>query len=120
MAPELTQESKKGYMGPPVDMWAFGCLIFEMLHNRVAFNAVSEQQLHMRIRSATHAAFRKEVSKDAKALIKGLLQPDPKDRLTSTTAADLPFFRKDLESMREHLEMTSRAMNRGELTPAKP
>jgi serine/threonine protein kinase len=66
MAPELTQESKKGYLGCPVDMWAFGALLYEMLHTRVAFNGVSEQQLHQRIRRATHATFGKGVGKEVR------------------------------------------------------
>ena len=40
-----------------------GALLYEMLHNRVAFNGVSEQQLHQRIRAGKHAAFGKGANK---------------------------------------------------------
>ena len=93
MAPELTQgESKKGYVGHPVDMWALGALLYEMCHNRIAFTGVSEQQLYQRIRSGNHATFRKDLSKELKGIIKGLLNPDPSDRWTSAKAAKQPFF----------------------------
>jgi serine/threonine protein kinase len=92
MAPELTQESKKGYEGHPVDMWAFGALLYEMLHNKVAFNGVSEQQLHQRIRGGTHAALRKDMSKGVVKLIKSLLTIDADKRLTSTAAESCKWF----------------------------
>ena len=56
MAPELVRGdgassgySKGGYLGPPVDVWAFGCLAFETLCNRPAFNAESLTALTVRI-----------------------------------------------------------------------
>ena len=103
MAPELTQESKKGYVGQPVDMWAFGALLYEMLHNKIAFTGVSEQQLYQRIRGGNHAAFRKELSKETKTLIKGLLSPDPSARFTSEYTAKQPFFAR-VEAL-IHVEM---------------
>ena len=86
MAPELCVESKKGYVGPPVDMWAFGALVYEMLHNRVAFNGNSEIQLHQRIRSGKHATFGKGVSKPMRAMIAALLETDSAARLTAEDA----------------------------------
>ena len=93
MAPELTQgETKKGYAGHPVDMWALGAMIYEMLHNRIAFNGVSEQQLYQRIRSGTHTAFRKDLSKEAKGVIKSLLAVDPTKRATAKATEGAKFF----------------------------
>ena len=102
MAPELTVESKKGYIGYPVDMWSFGALLFEMLHNRVAFNGISVEQLHQRIRQGRHTAFRKEISKPLKQLILGMLDVEPSSRLTADKAARLPCFAKagSLDSQR--------------------
>jgi serine/threonine protein kinase len=107
MAPELTQESKKGYVGQPVDMWAFGALLYEMLHNRIAFTGVSEQQLYQRIRGGNHGAMRKDLSKEVKALIKGLLSPDPASRWSAEKTAAHPFFARvdSLDSHRDELEV---------------
>ena len=63
MAPELTMDQKKGYKGHPVDMWAFGAMMYEMLHNKLAFNGVSAQQLNERIRSGKHAPLKSGLSK---------------------------------------------------------
>jgi serine/threonine protein kinase len=92
MAPELTKESKKGYEGHPVDMWAFGAMLFEMVHNRLAFNGVSEQQLYQRIRECKVTPFRKDVCKGLKSLIMGMLTVDPSKRTSSKKAANLSFF----------------------------
>ena len=102
MAPELTQESKKGYMGHPVDMWAFGALLYEMLHNRVAFNAISELQLHQRIRSGKHAPFRKGTDKKLTQLISSLLEVAPAKRMAAESAASHACFRgaESLDSRR--------------------
>ncbi len=93
MAPELTMDqSKKGYKGHPVDMWAFGALLYEMMHNKIAFNGVSEQQLHQRIRSGTHAPLRKDLSSKATKLLKSMLRIDPDKRISSREAADQGWF----------------------------
>ena len=93
MAPELTQDqSKKGYRGHPVDMWAFGALLYEMLHNKIAFKGVSQQQLHQRIRSGKHASFRKGMSRDVMKLIGAMLVVDPDKRLKSSDAAEVKWF----------------------------
>lgn len=107
MAPELTQESKKGYLGYPVDMWAFGALLFEMLHSRVAFNGVSEQQLYQRIRQGKHCAFRKDIGKSLRATIVALLEVDPTKRLSAEKAATLPVFSR-VESLAPWRDIVSK------------
>ena len=66
-----------------------------------------EQQLYQRIRGGNHAAFRKELSKETKTLIKGLLSPDPSARFTSEYTAKQPFFARveALDSRRDELEI---------------
>ena len=34
MAPELHASAGDGYLGPPVDMWALGAMLYEMLHGK--------------------------------------------------------------------------------------
>ena len=53
---------KNGYWGPPVDVWAFGCLCFETVTNKNAFNAESIQALNVRIIKASHNQFNKTTS----------------------------------------------------------
>ena len=93
MSPELTLgESKKGYEGPMVDMWALGCLLYEMLHNKVAFNGVSEMQLFQRIRSGKHTGFKKGIGKEVRTLITSLLEVDPTKRMHADMAAKQKVF----------------------------
>ena len=67
MAPEL---NGKPYLGPPVDVWALGCMLYELLHSKAAFRAESLTQLNSKIRKAMHAQFDSEVSKPMRAIIK--------------------------------------------------
>ena len=78
MAPELV--SGKPYLGPPVDVWALGNFIYELMHSKCAFRAESITQLNSRIRRANHAAFNPGVSKAARALIKKGLTVDVAER----------------------------------------
>ena len=97
MAPELTRDTttgycKLGYEGPPVDMWALGTVLYEMLHNQVCFSGSSGPELYRRIRKGSHAAFREDLSKAFRALIKSCLVLNPAKRPTADmlAAAMLP------------------------------
>ena len=53
MAPEISSTGD-GYRGPPVDMWALGALVYELLHAQPAFRASTLPQLSMRIQRGAH------------------------------------------------------------------
>ena len=78
MAPEIL--SGKPYLGPPVDVWALGNFVYELLHSKPAFRAESIAQLNMRIRKANHAQYNPNVSKKAQAIIKKGLTVDVGER----------------------------------------
>lgn len=78
MAPEIV--SGKPYLGPPVDVWALGNMIYELLHSKPAFRAESIAQLNTSIRRANHAQFNPNVTKRARALIKKGLTVDVAER----------------------------------------
>ena len=71
MAPELI--SGRAYLGPPVDVWALGNFLFELLHGRVAFRGQSMAELNMRIRKANHQPFRQELGGKGRGAIKRAL-----------------------------------------------
>ena len=71
MAPELI--SGKPYLGPPVDVWALGNFLFELLHGKVAFRGQSMAELNMRIRKANHQPFRQELGGKGRGAIKRAL-----------------------------------------------
>lgn len=78
MAPEIV--NNKPYAGPPVDVWALGGLLYELMHNKVAFRGDSMAQLHTRIRKGAHNPFAPSVSGRAKAAIKRALVVDAVER----------------------------------------
>lgn len=78
MSPELQKPSP--YAGPPVDIWALGCVGFEMLHNRPAFRAQSIPELNVRIIRCKHETFAKHVSTVMREIIKKALTVDVSKR----------------------------------------
>ena len=88
-APELLfspgGNGELNYNGKHVDLWAFGCIVYEMRIGRTAFVAPDEQSLKLRIKegfkggSMTHPWL--PHMKGEKTLIKELLQLDPAKRM---------------------------------------
>ena len=90
MAPELTRSStasSKGYTGRPVDVWALGTVLFEMLHNEPAFTASSGPELWVRIRTCAHAAFRAGLPREWRELLGACLTVQPTRRPTAEALA---------------------------------
>jgi len=89
-APELTvrYQGDNGYQGRPVDMWAFGCLIFECLHGTPAFTGGAVEQIFVRIRAAAHAKFALDLGALPKSLLKTLFAKDPAHRPTADQICD--------------------------------
>ena len=76
-----------------VDMWAFGCLVYEMIAGKGPFYTGDVKQTYRLILQSNHVLdghFEKlksrgqEVSKDGQDLIRSLLNPDPNLRLTTS------------------------------------
>eukprot|EP00908_Phaeocystis_cordata_P024192 Transcript_6664.p1 GENE.Transcript_6664~~Transcript_6664.p1 ORF type:complete len:391 (+),score=139.61 Transcript_6664:279-1451(+) len=86
-APELRTQSVNGYEGPPVDMWALGAVLYEMLHGRPAFHGETMEVLQLRISKASHARLAAALSTSAKALVRALLQINPATRLGAHAVA---------------------------------
>jgi calcium/calmodulin-dependent protein kinase I len=85
-APEVML--KRGH-GKPVDMWSLGVITYTLLCGYSPFRSENlpdliEECRHGRI--VFHERYWRDVSKDAKAFIMRLLQPDPNKRATSEEA----------------------------------
>lgn len=85
-APEVML--KKGH-GKPVDMWSMGVITYTLLCGYSPFRSENLQDLIEECSNAQvvfHERYWKDVSEDGKQFIKGLLQPKPDDRWTSSQA----------------------------------
>ncbi|CAN8066601.1 unnamed protein product [Agarophyton chilense] len=85
LAPEIANSLP---YGKPVDLWACGVVLFVMLAGKFPFYGKSGDKFMRRLRAGVR--FPKEewsgISADAKALVRGLLDPSPASRLTAAQA----------------------------------
>jgi len=90
MAPELSR--REPYHAWAVDMWAFGCVIYELLEGKPAFRGSSMEQLNIRIVRASHEAFTSATPHAARALVKDLLTIDVAHRSPARIALQHQWF----------------------------
>jgi calcium-dependent protein kinase len=108
MAPEVL---KRNY-GPEVDVWSAGVILYILLCGVPPFWAETEQGVAQAIiRSIID--FKREpwprVSDNAKDLVRGMLNPDPKNRLTAQQVLDHPWLQNIKKAPNVNLGETVRA-----------
>jgi len=83
--------------GPQADVWAVGCVLFEMLSGEQAFpvhEGDKEHTFYRRIKKGEYDMNKpvwKKISKEAKELIKKMLVVDPINRLSASEALQHPW-----------------------------
>ena len=78
LAPEIVTslEARKGYLGRPVDLWALGCVLYELAHKRPAFACEEAYELEGLIRRCRYGEVDKtRLPADGSALLHSLLTP---------------------------------------------
>ncbi|KAJ8902722.1 hypothetical protein NDN08_006042 [Rhodosorus marinus] len=99
VAPELIRRRQ---YGPPIDVWACGVIMYLMLSGKLPFKATNKEEL---FRSILHKGvtfpdkYWHDISEEAKNLLRGLLQKDPKKRLPAGSALHHDWFSKSLPSL---------------------
>ena len=78
IAPEILRN--KGY-GLNVDIWSVGVVLFAMLYGTVPFKAQTMEELHLLILKGKYL-LKEDISVEARDLLRGLLEINPKKRLT--------------------------------------
>ncbi|KAL8749866.1 MAG: hypothetical protein Q9199_007426 [Rusavskia elegans] len=100
IAPEILDKTKGGH-DLKVDIWALGCIIYAMLCCRPPFQADSSNEIYQKAKALDYhwpkrdsdpKKFRTHIPEEAKNLVAGLLQPNPKDRLSLDDTVSHPFF----------------------------
>lgn len=92
-APEVVEQA----YGPQADVWALGCVLYEMLSGEQAFPVRehdTESKFYGRITRAEYDMSRpvwKKVSPEAKDLLKKMLVVDPAKRLSATECISHPW-----------------------------
>jgi serine/threonine protein kinase len=92
VAPEVLKN--KGYDSGAVDMWSTGVILYILL---CGFPPFYEEELPALFEQILHARYDfpspwwDQISKEAKALVQGLLEIDPKKRLTAEQVMKMPW-----------------------------
>ena len=92
MPPECLGTSKSE-TSPMIDVWASGCMFYAMIYGYLPFWGDSEEDFANNIINAP-LKFGKErpISKEAKNIIRGMLQKDPEKRSPMLDIMDQPYF----------------------------
>lgn len=86
-APELL--SGKPYRGPEIDVWSLGVVLYVMVCGRVPFDDKNTQSLYQKILKAEVSV--PEVTPELELLIKEMLNPDPKTRISIEQIMEHPW-----------------------------
>ena len=90
IAPEILKNEE--YEGPPVDVWSSGVVLYTMINGTVPFKANNLIELNKKIIEGKFKENNKEFSKEIINLLHGLLEVDPKKRITVEEAINHPWF----------------------------
>lgn len=77
VAPEMLNENKSG---PPTDLWALGCIIYQLRVGQVPFNGQFDYEVFEKI-TKRQLNFPNNIEKEAVDIIDQLLHLDPMQRL---------------------------------------
>jgi serine/threonine protein kinase len=81
IAPEVFEN--RGYEGYASDIWSAGVVLYAMLYGAVPFKASNMSELHKQVVKCK-PSYKNEISEQAIGLLQGMLEKDPKKRLTAT------------------------------------
>jgi len=95
MSPELFRNQPYSYKS---DIWSLGCVLYELVGLRHAFEARDMNSLVQKILRANYAPIPSTASKDVRELIKSMLGLSPSSRPTVNDVLALPFIRKEMGS----------------------
>lgn len=84
VAPEVLL-CNEATIGPPVDLWAFGCILYFLIHGKTPFKEKNNLLIFSKILKNDFNINESSIDKDSADLIKKLLISDPFQRLGATS-----------------------------------
>lgn len=115
MSPELLQNKEYGF---PTDIWAAGCVLYELMTNQHAFTGKSRDELFNNILSGKMPEMPKQYSKDLIDLLCKMLQSDPTKRPTCKEILGTSIMERALDHLQAVLQ--KRFGNRKSQIPLPP
>jgi len=112
IAPEILED--KGYKGYAVDIWSAGVVLYSMLYGSVPFKANNMEELHTMIMAGNYT-LKEDVSAEARDLLRGMLEKNPKKRLPVSKILKHEWF-KDLDKTLSIFNEQEKAQIRKEFT----
>eukprot|EP00736_Rhodelphis_marinus_P003298 Rmarinus@m.14253 len=94
MSPELIDRKPYSFKS---DVWALGCVLYEMLVGTVPFTAQDMTSLMMKIVRGRYSPVSSTYSKNVRELVSDMLAPNPRDRPTVAEVLSRPFLRPIVE-----------------------
>ena len=88
IAPEVFEN--KGYEGYASDIWSAGVVLYAMLYGAVPFKASNMSELHKQVLRCK-PTYADNISESARNLLQGILERDPKKRLTANQVLEHPW-----------------------------
>ncbi|KAJ4822487.1 CBL-interacting serine/threonine-protein kinase 14 [Turnera subulata] len=101
VAPEIL--AKKGYDGAKVDIWSCGVILFVLHAGYLPFNDTNLMVMYRKIYKGEYR-FPKWTSPELRRLLSRLLDTNPQTRITLDEILQDPWFRKDYEETKFHME----------------
>lgn len=101
-APEVLRKNK---YGPPIDSWGVGVILFNILTGKLPFQGRNAKETVKLVKTAKFQMPDedwKEISKEAKSLVKSLLQEDPLKRLSAEAALHHPWLETNSDHPLQH------------------
>jgi len=88
MSPQMIQG--KPYVGPEVDIWSLGVILYAMVTAKLPFNSSVSAMLEAKIVTGSYD-IPSHLSAECVSLIKAMLHPDPQQRITISKVKEHPW-----------------------------
>ena len=117
MSPELCQEAPYNNRS---DVWALGCVLYELVALKHAFEAQNMRQLRDEILSGRYKSIPSNYSSDLSRLVASMLKKDPRQRPSISSILQLPFIKERITAfLEDRSTIDARPRKKDSSTPVK-